>query len=593
MSDKFLKLLKNIHSKNQRRWVLLFFCCSLWAFQAKAQVFPPDLQCVANDTLTWQLPNNNCGMFNAYQIWYSDSPDGPFQLLATIVNEIQTNFYHNNPTGETWYYYMTSDFNCPGEPVLTSDTLDNLPPQVAPIRYVSVTGSDVEINWQPSSSPEVAFYIIYRATPSGVVPIGTVAAPGTTYLDTGADPEQKSELYYVIATDACGNSSIFGQPHSTVFLDDVVDGCERTITLNWNLYKNWPGGIQSQELWLSVNGNAPALLEDLPAQDSSYVYTDTNDGDSYCFYVKATQAGAGAMSFSNEHCLDLDIVEPVRELFIKNITVNAANEVELTWLWNNDAEIKTVNVHGNYNDNGQDFIESFQPVYPLSAENFRALDNFDPSRNKITFYLETIDDCDLAFSSNTGSTIFLSGSPNEDLTNTLTWTDFELEGAEVLSYDVYRVSGSVETYLETVNANTTTAIDEVDVMDESEFEVCYFVEASSIVQLPDSSEEAIRSRSNTICVEQLSQIISPNAFAPDGINKEFKPLIVFGETAEYLMVIYDRWGQKIFETRSQDEGWTGKEGLRLYPSGVYAYYIRVRQANGRVVEDKGTVVLLR
>ena len=229
----------------------------------------------------------------------------------------------------------------------------------------------------------------------------------------------------------------------------------------------------------------------------------------------------------------------------------------------------------------------------MNIENFRALNDFDPSRNKINIYLGTLDDCDSTFSSNHGSTIFLKGTANDNLTNTISWTDFELEGGTVSSYDIFRVVDGVETFVETVNAMTTEYTDQVDVLNEAEANVCYYVVANVSVELPDGIEEQIQSRSNTICVEQLSKIISPNAFAPDGINKEFKPVIVFGETSEYQMVIYDRWGKKIFETHNQDEGWTGQKDLILYPSGVYAFVIKIQQPNGRIVEDKGTVILLR
>jgi len=563
------------------------------SYSAKAQVFPPDFQCIVNDTLVWQLPNNNCGPFNAYEIYFSASPNGPFQLLTTITNQNQTDFYHNNPTGETWYYYMQSDYNCPGEIVLQSDTLNNEAPEIPRISSVSVIGNDVEITWQASSSPEVSEYIIYRTTPLGVLPIDTISSLFTTYLDLGADPEQKSESYYVIAIDECGNTSVFDLPHFTIHLENVVDDCERTILLSWNLYKNWSNGIGSQEVWYSVNGSVPTILETVSSTDTSYVFSNTNDGDAYCFFIKAIEKNTNTSSLSNEECLVLDVVEPIRELFIKNVSVNAANQVELTWLWNNDAEINTVNIFGRYESDDVIYTESFSPTYPLNFQNVRILNDFDPTRNKVNFSMSTVDDCNDSFSSNSGSTIFLTGIPNADLTNTINWTDFEIEGGTVSSYDVFRIVGGVESFLGTVGSSTTTYTDEVDISNEAEANICYFVVADVSINLPGGGVEQTKSRSNITCVEQLSQIISPNAFAPDGINKEFKPVIVFGETAQYKMVIYDRWGQKIFETQNQDEGWTGKNDLYLYPSGVYVFVIKVQQSSGRIVEDKGSVILLR
>ena len=90
-----------------------------------AQVFPPGFLCVRSDTLFWDIPTNNCGIFNNYEILFSANSTGPFNLLGTISNQGQDFFHHPNPTANTWYYYLQSDFNCPGEIVLQSDTLDN------------------------------------------------------------------------------------------------------------------------------------------------------------------------------------------------------------------------------------------------------------------------------------------------------------------------------------------------------------------------------------------------------------------------------------------------------------------------------------
>ncbi len=567
-------------------FVMLSFC-------VKAQVFPPDLQCVVNDTLVWQLPNNNCGTFTSYEIFFSANENGPYQSLTIITNQNQTKFYHNNPTGETWYYYMVSNYNCPGDPVLSSDTLNNLSPEIPPITSVSVNGGDVEIIWQSSVSPEVSYYIIYRTTSQGTIPIDTVSSLFNSYVDVGGLPDEKSESYYVIATDECGNTSVFDLPHLTIHVEESIDVCERTIRLNWNLYENWSNGIKSQELWLSLNGGTPTMIESLFSTRKSYLFKNTNDGDAYCFFIKAIEKNTSEVSFSNERCFVLDVVEPVRELIIKNVSVNAANKVELTWHWNNDAEIQGVKIHGNYINEIEVIKEIFVPAFPLSIENTRVLDSYDPSRDKLYFKMESFDDCDDAFLSNKGSTIFLSGTPEDNLTNKISWTEFAINGGTVLNYDIFRIVDGVETFVKAVNAGTTNFTDEIDASNQSEENVCYYVVANVNIQLPGGFEEQIISRSNSICIEQFSKIIAPNAFAPNGINQEFKPVIIFGNTAEYLMVIYDRWGRKVFETQSQDEGWTGKNGLNLHPAGVYAYYIQIKQLSGNIVKDKGTVILLQ
>ena len=53
-------------------------------------------------------------------------------------------------------------------------------------------------------------------------------------------------------------------------------------------------------------------------------------------------------------------------------------------------------------------------------------------------------------------------------------------------------------------------------------------------------------------------VFVPNAFTPnhDGRNEIFRPL-VFGQLVKYRFMIFNRWGQKIFETEDSLQGWDG------------------------------------
>ncbi|RLD66709.1 MAG: hypothetical protein DRI84_04215 [Bacteroidetes bacterium] len=66
----------------------------------------------------------------------------------------------------------------------------------------------------------------------------------------------------------------------------------------------------------------------------------------------------------------------------------------------------------------------------------------------------------------------------------------------------------------------------------------------------------------------------PNVFTPnrDGINDYFFPVIncIFDE---YHIVIYNRWGQLLFESSNQNEKWDGNYRGGEVPDGVYFYLI--------------------
>lgn len=94
-----------------------------------------------------------------------------------------------------------------------------------------------------------------------------------------------------------------------------------------------------------------------------------------------------------------------------------------------------------------------------------------------------------------------------------------------------------------------------------------------------------------ICDEPY--IFVPNAFTPDndGMNDIF---YVRGNAVdEVFMAVYNRWGEKVFETNNLDTGWDGSyKGKELAPD-VYGYYLQVKCLNGEEYFKKGNVTLIR
>ncbi len=569
-----------------------FLICFLSA-NLNAQIEAPDFLCVKSDTLFWDLPTNTCGPFNAYNIFVSADVAGPYTLLTSITDPTQTSYFHDDPSPMTWYYYLESDHTCPGQTVLSSDILNNLPPEPSPILVVNIVNGNVEVEWEASPSPQVIGYIIFRVTDIGTIPIDTVFT-GTTYIDTEIDPNLAPANYYVIALDECGNTSLLEFPHLTVFVESEVSVCEQTVSLNWNLYEGWNNGIERQELWVQINGEMPFVFDTLSPSDTSFIFENIDDATDYCFQIRSFQNGNAVFSVSNQTCFTSDIVQPMRNIVLKNVSVDANNDVLVNWQWDTNAEINTVRVLSSTQNSNYTPADAFPPDNVLSFEN-NYQDVVTTAGSGPVFYtIQTVDDCDSTARSNYAATIFLEGVADERFNNQLQWTPFESPIGTVRNYELFRVTsnGGAQS-IAILEPDELQYADRVDPKLESDANVCYFVVAEVLVAIPGGGEALVFSRSNTTCVEQLSGIMSPNAFAPDGKNKVFKPLLVFGDQVDYVMTIWDRWGQKIFETNDIDEGWTGNRGFAQFPGGAYTFLIKITQPGGRVVMDRGTVILIR
>ena len=175
------------------------------------------------------------------------------------------------------------------------------------------------------------------------------------------------------------------------------------------------------------------------------------------------------------------------------------------------------------------------------------------------------------------------------------WDSLRFQGASdptLFRYQPYRIIANAATPIGLPLEDTKREfIDNVGI---DEPKVCYRVGGKYKYTLPDGSTEDAESQSNVVCVEQSTTFFLPNAFTPGGKNPEFRPLFAYPDNiGAYSMDIFDRWGSPIFSTTTPTTGWDGRRGTEDLPQGAYAYIVRVTQANGNVVEQKGVVVLLR
>ncbi|KAF0200219.1 MAG: PKD domain-containing [Bacteroidetes bacterium] len=91
----------------------------------------------------------------------------------------------------------------------------------------------------------------------------------------------------------------------------------------------------------------------------------------------------------------------------------------------------------------------------------------------------------------------------------------------------------------------------------------------------------------------------PNAFTPDGngVNDYFKALGPSDGIEDFTLAIYNRWGQRIWETKNFADSWDGTLSGQQLPSGVYTWYLTFNvigniSSIGKV-KYKGSVTLLR
>ncbi len=144
-------------------------------------------------------------------------------------------------------------------------------------------------------------------------------------------------------------------------------------------------------------------------------------------------------------------------------------------------------------------------------------------------------------------------------------------------------------------AGTTSYIDDVSGFHAEGSIFSYFVVAYE--NEGDNGFEDFKdvSSSNEITIVQETRVLVPNAFMPgaDLPDNEFKPMLSFVEQDDYELMIFNKWGQMIFNTTDMDEGWNGNYNGEPMPPDAYVYLIRYKTPDGQMVEKRGTVTLVR
>ncbi|HEU4471848.1 MAG TPA: PKD domain-containing protein [Flavisolibacter sp.] len=90
------------------------------------------------------------------------------------------------------------------------------------------------------------------------------------------------------------------------------------------------------------------------------------------------------------------------------------------------------------------------------------------------------------------------------------------------------------------------------------------------------------------------QVFVPSAFTPngDGLNDVFRPIAVGLSRLEYFRV-FNRWGELVFSTTINEQGWDGRIKGKEQSSGTFVWVVRGVDFTGKVVFSKGTVTLIR
>lgn len=461
---------------------------------------------------------------------------------------------------------------------------------------VSQPGNLAMLGWEPSAATDAVGYVIYKFVNGSWTAIDTVYGySSTSYTNALSNAGNTAEMYCISAFDSCGNISSLGFAQTSIYTTVTPDICSGIHELRWTKYRNMQAGVAGYNILVSVDGGPFTLLGTNIAADTVYVNSGLNDLSTYCYVIQAFNNAGTITASSNEACAVAIIPQQPQYSYMKYATVKPSGEVLISCYVDVAPAISSYKVMRS-----QDPASGYTQVgtIPYAGTPFISYVDNTAKTGESSYYYQVIavDSCgNEGIITNIGRTILLEAVANEDMTNSLTWNDYEQWLGGVSSYNVYRGIDGIFNPVPIANVPYTggpnSYTDDISVYLQGEGVFSYYVEA--LEGAGNTYLFADTSHSNRAVALQDAQVFIPNAFVPSGLNTIFKPVNVYVNTEDYDFLIFNRWGEVIFETHDPSQGWDGTYKGHKADGGVYVYWLKYMTSRGEYIERKGSVTLLR
>lgn len=539
-----------------------------------------------------------------YLIWM-EYPVGTWTVLDTVGTSPLNYSYTVSICSDTLSFRvsMASSNGCVSFSSVSGDRFEDSTPPTAPriiTASVDTATGLATFKWEASPEFDTQGYIMVEVINTGSVIIDTVFGQfNTTYTDPIGDPAVGSQTYTIASFDTCysgtppqPNTSATLPGQSTIHLTGAYDECAPSISLSWTPYTGWDS-LLTYELFVEMDNGSPQLLAVLGPNESDYLDETVVPFVDYCYFVKATGADTCEVSFSNRYCITTDYPGLPAFNYLRTASVVNDELIQIVARVDVSAKVSRYRLERARNDG---------PFLPIATQgpsltNDILFNDSDVEADEFSYSYRIVveDSCgNDAITSNTGSTMWLRVTPELSGINNLSWNGYQNWDGQVFGYNIYRsVSGAPYVYLATVPPLQWFFEDNVNAFEAESGSFCYYVEA--VESGGGSFAPDTLSLSNVACAVQQDQLYLPNAFTPngDGVNDWFRGYGSFADLSELKFLIFNRWGQPIWETSDADEFWDGEINGKPAPQGIYGYIYAYSDGGGNRVERTGTVTLIR
>ena len=505
------------------------------------------------------------GQYDLFEIYWGDGVRQQ-KTRAEIVLEQSHTYTNAGNYSITVQGIYNAPANCRstlGQGIPVTVTATATAPIITALKSNGATS--IDIKYQAGTGSAVQLYQKINGTYTATGQNGSGSGTFTVQTDT-----KQEQCFQVVTQDACNTAGLKSDEVCSLVLD--AKAANKQNNLSWQPY----AGTAGQFRFYRVNRNGG--LNGQVSNRTTTTYSDANKiecGVQYCYTLEAT-AGPAIITSS--------------EVCVSGINSNAPDSI--------------TNVIVSVEDNKPRLVAAL-PATSTSASYTLLISRADSPAgpflpvgsavNKNTFIDEEANTSasvycyQVSVQSNCG----LTSSPSKPVCTVLL-TSKNATGID-WNVDSPFTPETVDNYIVEVIDSLNGTRAEIPVSGNTHFE-------------PDPNDPNLQSQkyriiaisangsisySNFYTFRREARILVPDAFTPNGdnMNNTFLAKGVYFD--QFKMIIYDRWGEIVYNTTDRNQGWDGKISGQNAQPGQYMYRIEVIDLTGLKTVKTGAMLLIR
>lgn len=468
--------------------------------------------------------------------------------------------------------------------LIISDTIPPVPPFV--YRVSVENDNSVVLDYSGCKSFDFKQYTIYSSNKK----IAQVSNKiDTSIIINSLNTLHNVYCYKVTVTNLCGSESEVDMALEHCTIETTAKGELKRVNVAWNAYKGWP--VNKYEVFredMSEKGKYDYLAT-VDGKQLSYIDSHAVCKITHFYKIKAFENGGyNQISWSDTAAAIPIFKNSVPPNSTIRATVDFDKEITIEWTGSGFSKIPIREYILEKSEDGKHYkwYQSFKPDDFAFTDKKVLVD--DKSYYYRTYAVDTCENTSPV--TNFAKTILLKADTNVQERPFVTWSSYQGWTEGVNQYEVQRKQqDGTFTSIGFTSAYDSILVDNVTDLNGYPY-YCYRVIGYRNISL---GQKQIISVSNEDCAPVRSRIFAANAFTINGdnINETFdiKGLYI----RDYNIKIFNRWGEKVFESNDMNEDWDGYYQGKLSQMDAYIWIIKAVGVDDVKWPMKGTVTLVR